>query len=232
MKIRKADERGLTQTSWLRSRHSFSFGDYYDPRHMGFRALRVINDDWIAPSAGFGMHGHRDMEIITVMVEGELEHRDSLGHGEVIRPGEIQVMTAGRGIRHSEYNPSSTTTAHLIQIWIEPASPGLTPAYQQRSFKKEHRRNSLVKIAGRGDNDTALPINQDANVYVTTVTEGSSVSVPLEGSRGLWIQVSTGNCSINGATVESGDAVASEEAGKFTITGIAPESELLVFDLP
>jgi redox-sensitive bicupin YhaK (pirin superfamily) len=232
MKILKANDRGLTQTDWLYSRHSFSFGDYYNPRQMGFRTLRVINDDLIAPSAGFGMHGHRDMEIITVMVEGELEHRDSLGHGEVLRPGEIQVMTAGRGIRHSEFNPSSTSTAHLIQIWIEPSQPGLAPAYQQRSFEKERRANTLLRIAGTRKEDDALPINQNANVYVATVTADSVIPVTLQAGRGLWIQLVQGICAINGVTVEAGDAISSEESREFIIKGISPESELLVFDLP
>ena len=232
MHIRKANDRGLTEIGWLYSRHSFSFGDYYDPRNMGFRTLRVINDDIIAPGKGFGMHGHRDMEIITIVVDGALEHKDSLGHGEVLRPGEVQVMSAGRGIRHSEFNPSPSTPVHLIQIWIETEQEGLPPAYGQREFPITDRVDKLVRVAGRAiDGDSALPINQDSHVYVCSLSSSGEVSHNLKEGRGAWIHIIKGSCSINGSTVTSGDAVAIEQAGTITIKGAGEASELIVFDL-
>lgn len=232
MKIRKANDRGLTHIDWLYSRHSFSFGEYYDPRNMGFRSLRVINDDIIEPGEGFGMHGHRDMEIITVVVEGALEHKDSLGHGEVLRPGEVQVMTAGRGIRHSEFNPSSRDRVHLIQIWIEPSTTGLSPAYAQREFPMEGRTNKLIRVAGKAETtDQAIPINQDASVYVSKVLDGGEVRYDLPAGRGAWVHIVRGECSVNGTCLQSGDAAALETAGEIVVEGIAKTSELLLFDL-
>ena len=232
MKIRKAHDRGLTHIDWLYSRHSFSFGEYYDPRNMGFRTLRVINDDIIEPGEGFGMHGHRDMEIITVVVEGALEHKDSLGHGEVLRPGEVQVMTAGRGIRHSEFNPSSHERVHLFQIWIEPSSTGLTPAYFQREFPIEQRINKLIRVAGNATAaDNAIPINQDASVYVTHILEGGNVRFLLQEGRAAWIQVIRGECSINGTPLQSGDAAAIETPGEISLEGLDKTSDVLLFDL-
>lgn len=233
MRIRKADDRGLTQIRWLSSRHSFSFGDCYDPKHMGFRALRVINDDIIAKGSGFGMHGHRDMEIITLVVDGELEHKDSLGHTEKLRPGEVQVMTAGSGIRHSEYNPSSTKDAHIIQIWIEPREPHLPPAYAQKEFSHSIRKNAWVRVAGPSPiNDGALPINQDAHVFVSSLSSHGTVTHLLTSGRGAWIHVIRGACSVNGVQLISGDAVALEEAGEIMVSGHAEESEVILFDLP
>jgi hypothetical protein len=232
MYIRKANDRGLTEIGWLYSRHSFSFGDYYDPRNMGFRTLRVINDDIIAPGKGFGMHGHRDMEIITIVVDGALEHKDSLGHGEVLRPGEVQVMSAGRGIRHSEFNPSPTTPVHLIQIWIETETDGLPPTYAQREFPLADRVDRLVRVAGRKrEGDNALPINQDSHVYVSSLSSTGEISHNLKEGRGAWIHVIKGSCSINGNTVTGGDAVAIEETGLITIKGAGEPSEIIVFDL-
>jgi redox-sensitive bicupin YhaK (pirin superfamily) len=217
---------------WLYSRHSFSFGEYYDPRHMGFRTLRVINDDIIAPDEGFGMHGHRDMEIITVVVDGALEHKDSLGHGEVLRPGEVQVMSAGRGIRHSEFNPSPTHPVHLIQIWIETEREGLPPSYGQREFPIADRLDRLVRVAGPlQSNDNALLINQDSHVYVSSLSSSGEVSFDLKEGRGAWIHVIKGACAINGVEVKGGDAVAIEKPGAISITGSGEGSELILFDL-
>jgi len=233
MYVRKANDRGLTEIGWLYSRHSFSFGEYYDPRHMGFRTLRVINDDIIAPGKGFGMHGHRDMEIVTIVLDGELEHKDSLGHTEKLRPGEVQVMTAGSGIRHSEYNPSSTKDAHIIQIWIEPREPHLSPAYAQKEFPGSIRKNAWVRVAGPEPiDDGALRINQDAHVFVSTLAPQGTVSHLLSPTRGAWIHIIRGACTVNGARLVSGDAVALEEAGEIMVSGEAEESEVILFDLP
>jgi len=232
MYVRKANDRGLTEIGWLYSRHSFSFGEYYDPRHMGFRTLRVINDDIIAPGKGFGMHGHRDMEIITIVLDGALEHKDSLGNGEALRPGEVQVMTAGRGIRHSEFNPSPTTPVHLIQIWIETEQQGLPPAYAQREFPMADRADRLVRVAGRSqDSDKALPINQDSHVYVSCLSPTGSVSHEVREGRGAWIHVSKGMCSINDVELQGGDAVAIDKPGTIAIRGVGSPTEVIVFDL-
>jgi redox-sensitive bicupin YhaK (pirin superfamily) len=233
MYIRKANDRGLTQIGWLYSRHSFSFGDYYDPKHMEFRTLRVINDDIIAKSKGFGMHGHRDMEIITLVLDGSLEHKDSLGHGEVLKPGEVQVMTAGSGIRHSEFNPSTTTDAHIIQIWIEPQKNNLTPAYGQKEFPMSDRVNRFVRVAGpHKDGDGALPINQDAHVYVSSIAAEGGVSHHLNEGRAAWVHIIKGSCTVNGSTVSGGDAVAIETAGDIIVRGSTEPCEVILFDLP
>lgn len=233
MYIRKANDRGLTEIGWLYSRHSFSFGDYYDPKHMGFRTLRVINDDIIAKGKGFGMHGHRDMEIITIVVDGALEHKDSLGHGEVLKPGEVQVMTAGCGIRHSEFNPSSTKDAHIIQIWIEPETNNINPAYGQKEFPISDRANKLIRVAGPDTSqDGALKINQDAHVYVSSVEPSSTVTHPLRDGRAAWVHIIKGSCTVNGASVSGGDAVAFETAGDITVHGSTEPCEVILFDLP
>ncbi|MEN9847214.1 MAG: hypothetical protein RIS36_2361 [Pseudomonadota bacterium] len=232
MYIRKANDRGLTEIGWLYSRHSFSFGEYYDPHHMGFRTLRVINDDVIAPGKGFGMHGHRDMEIITVVIDGALEHKDSLGHGEVLRPGEVQVMSAGRGIRHSEFNPSPHTPVHLIQIWIETEKEGLPPAYAQREFPIADRIDRLVRVAGpKRERDNALLINQDSHVYVSSLSPSGEVSHALQEGRGAWIHVIKGGCAVNGVEVRGGDAAAIEKPGTISLLGGSEGAELILFDL-
>jgi redox-sensitive bicupin YhaK (pirin superfamily) len=233
MYIRKANDRGLTQIGWLYSRHSFSFGDYYDPKHMEFRTLRVINDDIIAKGKGFGMHGHRDMEIITLVLDGSLEHKDSLGHGEVLKPGEVQVMTAGSGIRHSEFNPSTTTDAHIIQIWIDPQENNLTPAYGQKEFPMSDRVNRFVRVAGPHKNgDGALLINQDAHVYVSSIAPDGGVSHRLNEGRAAWVHIIKGSCTVNGSTVSGGDAVAIETAGDIIVRCSAEPCEVILFDLP
>lgn len=232
MHIRKANDRGLTEINWLYSRHSFSFGDYYDPRHMGFKTLRVINDDIIAAGKGFGMHGHRDMEIVTIVIDGALQHRDSLGHGETLKPGEVQVMTAGSGIRHSEFNPSATTPAHIIQIWIEPKHANLTPAYGQREFPMADRVNKLVRVAGpQSKSDNALHINQDADIYVSSLGANGETTFTVRPQRGAWIHVIKGVCSINGTELSGGDAAAFESEEIITLKGVSETSELVAFDL-
>ena len=233
VKIRKSSERGQTEIDWLHSRHTFSFGEYYDLRHMGFRSLRVINDDVVEPGQGFGTHPHRDMEIITVVLEGALEHRDSLGHGEVLRPGEVQVMTAGHGIRHSEFNPSRTERVHLIQIWILPETKGLEPAYAQKKFPASEQANALRRVAGRDDveRDGALKIHQDADLYLATLSAGKSLRAPLRPGRGAWVHVATGAATVAGQQLEAGDAVSIESTTEFRISGDAEVTELVLFDL-
>ena len=230
--IRLSQQRGFTEIDWLSSRHTFSFGEYYDPRNMGFRSLRVINDDLIAPGRGFGMHGHRDMEIITVVLQGALEHRDSLGNGEVLRVGEVQVMSAGRGIRHSEFNSSATDPVHLLQIWIDPARTGLDPSYAQREFPPEARRNTLCRVAGPPDGrDSALPIGQDASLFLATIEPKADVEHRLAPGRAAWIHVARGAVLLDGKHLLcGGDACSLEDVEAVTLTAQDP-SEVLLFDL-
>lgn len=233
MKIRRSQERGVTELGWLHSKHTFSFGDYYDPAHMGYRSLRVINDDIIEAGQGFGTHPHRDMEIITIMVEGSLAHKDSLGHGEALKPGEVQVMSAGRLIQHSEFNASQTERAHLIQIWILPERKGLPSAYAQQPFNPEDKRNKLLRVAGpeRENNNGALKINQDAHVYLLDIENGNVVTHDLKEGRGAWIHLIRGQAVVNEESLESGDAISVEGPSAFTIRGTEGKAEFLIFDL-
>jgi redox-sensitive bicupin YhaK (pirin superfamily) len=228
--IRPADSRGRTDIGWLDSRHTFSFGDYHDAAHMGFRALRVINDDRVEPARGFGTHGHRDMEIITYVLEGALAHKDSLGNGETLRPGEVQVMTAGRGIRHSEFNPSDADGAHFYQIWIQPRQPGLTPAYAQRAFSPRSAPGTWVTVASGSGAAGALPINADAEVMLAAVGPGESVAHPLADGRHAWLQVLRGSVEFGGKRLTAGDGVAI--SGESGVSARAVEqAELMLFDL-
>ncbi|MCG3121681.1 MAG: Quercetin 2,3-dioxygenase [Phycisphaerales bacterium] len=237
--IRRANERGRTDIDWLDSWHTFSFGEYHDPRHMNFRDLRVINDDRVAGGGGFDTHPHRDMEIITVVLDGELKHRDSLGSEGSIRPGEVQVMTAGRDIRHSEFNGSRERPVHLLQIWIMPEARGLPAAYAQKDFGVAARRNKLVRVAGRDgvERDGALKINQDVDVYVTDLDGGATVGHALRPGRGAWVHVATGSATVNGQKLGAGDAVGIEGAAEVTIEGASTSKDgggapatVLVFD--
>jgi redox-sensitive bicupin YhaK (pirin superfamily) len=230
IKIRLAGERGQTALAWLDSRHTFSFGDYYDPAHMGFGTLRVINDDRVAPGAGFGTHPHRDMEIITYVLEGALEHRDSLGTGSVISAGDTQRMTAGTGILHSEFNASSTDPVHLLQIWILPENRGLEPGYEQRAIPLEEKRGRLRLIASHDGRDNSVLIHQDADVYASVLEAGERVSHRLRGGRKAWVQVATGEVLLGQQTLQSGDGAALEEEDGLVLTG-KQSAEVLVFDL-
>lgn len=230
MKIRRAHERGLTQTEWLTSYHTFSFGEYFDPSLMGFHALRVINEDWVAPGRGFGMHGHRDMEIITVVLEGELEHQDSLGNKGRLGPGEVQVMSAGAGIRHSENNPSGSDRAHFLQIWIEPRALGIKPHYDQRAFPLKGCLNSWFQLAGpQRQSAGAFQICQDVEVFYGAVARQGLVTRELPRAGSWWAHIISGEVMISGVTLHAGDAVAVEKVNRLEIAGMASRSELLVF---
>jgi redox-sensitive bicupin YhaK (pirin superfamily) len=228
--IRPSEERGGGDYGWLNTRHTFSFDQYYDPRFMGFRSLRVINEDVVAPAGGFPTHPHRDMEIITYILEGKLEHKDSLGTGSVILPGDGQRMTAGRGIRHSEVNPSQSDPVHLLQIWIVPEKNGLEPSYEQKSFPEREKRGKLRVIASRDGREGSVKINQDARLYVTLLNPGQEVTHSFEKNRYGWLQVAKGSVELNGAKLNQGDGAAISDERQLTIKG-TKDSEVLLFDL-
>lgn len=229
--IRPASERGHGQHSWLDTRHTFSFSDYRDPRHMGFRVLRVINEDRVEAGQGFGTHGHRDMEIISYVLEGALGHKDSLGNGSVLRPGDFQCMTAGTGIRHSEFNPSESETVHFYQIWLLPKQKGLPPRYDQRAFPEEERRGKLRVVASPDGRDGALTIHQDAEVLLASLAAGERVTHELAPGRHAWLQVLRGSVQLNGVPFATSDGAAVSEESSLTV--LATEScEVMLFDLP
>jgi quercetin 2,3-dioxygenase len=228
--LRPAAERGRTQIDWLDSRHSFSFGDYQNPRQMGFRSLRVINDDRVAPAAGFGMHGHRDMEIVTYVLEGALEHRDSLGTGEVIRRGDVQRMTAGTGIRHSEFNPSQTEPVHFLQVWIFPQERGLRPAYEQKTFPEAGKRGRLRLIASPDERDGGLKIHQDVDLFASVLGPNEGVTHALAHGRSAWLQVARGRIELNGRAMAEGDGAAVVDEKELAVVSEAG-AEFLLFDL-
>ncbi len=230
MKIRRSHDRGHARHGWLESFHSFSFAGYYDPRHMGFRRLRVINQDLIAPSSGFPTHPHRDMEIISYLVEGQLAHRDSMGHTEVITRGEVQYMSAGTGVAHSEYNPSLDERAHLLQIWIEPQQLGLKPRYAQRSFLKEFEGGGLVQVLSPDGAAGSLEIHQDARLHIAWPKEKSSIMLPLKKDRHGWLQVVRGEIAIGDQVLGPGDAAAISGEENPVLEASA-QSEFLFFDL-
>jgi redox-sensitive bicupin YhaK (pirin superfamily) len=232
IRIRKSKERGEVDHGWLLARHSFSFGDYHDPENMGFRVLRVINEDRVMPDNGFGTHPHRDMEILTYILEGSLEHKDSMGNGSVIRPGEVQYMSAGRGVKHSEFNPSKTETVRLLQIWILPNEKGAEPRYSQKAFTESQRLGKLCWVATPDGTNGSIAIRQDARLAVTLLDAGKSVSTELEKGRHAWIQVATGEVDLNGKLLHAGDGAAVSEENELRIKGMAGRSEILVFNLP
>ena len=228
--IRRSNDRGGGDHGWLKTRYTFSFNDYWDDKWMGFRSLRVINEDFVGPNGGFPTHPHRDMEIITYILSGEIEHKDSLGTGSVIRPGDGQRMTAGRGIRHSEYNPSATEAAHLLQIWITPEKQGLEPSYEQRSFPEAEKRGKLRLIASNDGADGSVRINQDAKLFVSLLAPGEEATHSLGGKRHAWLQVAKGEVELNGQKLGQGDGAAISEEKKLTIKG-TKDAEVLLFDL-
>jgi redox-sensitive bicupin YhaK (pirin superfamily) len=228
--VRRAEDRGRSRISWLDSYHTFSFSDYYDPEHMGFRSLRVINDDTVAAAGGFGTHGHRDMEIITYVLDGALEHSDSLGTGSVIRPGDVQKMSAGSGIRHSEFNHSKSSPVHFLQIWIIPDRSGVSPGYEQLHFPREAKLGNLLLVASNEKRDGLIHIQQDAKLYVTVLEAKQRVEHTLAAGRHAWVHVATGSATVNGQTLTAGDGVALTGEPKVAISGVA-EAEVLLFDL-
>jgi redox-sensitive bicupin YhaK (pirin superfamily) len=228
--LRPSRERGHAQHGWLDSYHTFSFADYYDPAHMGFRDLRVINEDRVQPGKGFATHAHTDMEIISYVLEGALEHKDSLGTGSVIRPGDVQRMTAGTGVRHSEYNQSKSDLVHFLQIWILPERTGLQPGYEQKHFPDAEKHNALRLIASRQGRDGSVTIHQDVDVYAAVLDSGASVTHRLQPQRHAWVQAARGSLTLNEQRLDAGDgaAVSAEPVLGITAAGVA---EILLFDL-
>jgi quercetin 2,3-dioxygenase len=230
LNIRRAAERGQANHGWLTSRHTFSFADYYDPAQMGFRSLRVINDDRVAPGMGFGTHPHRDMEIFSYVLEGTLEHKDSLGNGRQLKPGQIQLLSAGRGITHSEFNPSRTEPLHFLQIWIQPRARGLTPSYTEWQPRPEHAEATKVLVISPDGRDGSATIHQDARVYRVRLQPGQTLTHTLDPSRGAWLHVAEGGLTLNGESLATGDSASTEEPGTLALVGVEP-TEALLFDL-
>lgn len=229
--VRPAEARGRADFGWLDSRHSFSFGDYYDPAHMGFRNLRVINEDRVAPGQGFGRHPHRDMEILSYVIEGALGHKDSMGNGSVIRPGEVQRMSAGTGVTHSEMNADPNNPVHFLQIWLLPERRGIEPGYEQKSFSDAEKRGKLRLVASRDGRDGSVTIHSDVNLYASILSANENLRYELPAGRNAWLQVVRGAISLNGMRLGAGDGVAVSDESALEIAG-REDAELLLFDLP
>jgi quercetin 2,3-dioxygenase len=228
--VRKSNDRGHADLGWLKSFHSFSFADYYDPAHMGFGGLRVINEDWIAPGTGFGMHGHRDMEIVTYLLDGELTHRDSMGQGAVIRPGDVQRMSAGTGVMHSEFNHAPADTAHLLQIWLHPQRPGITPGYEQKRFEPGEKRGRLRLVADPDGRDGAVRIHAPDRIYAGLFDGAESTSLALDPKRLAYVHVVRGDLRVNGTGLVAGDAAKLSGESRLSLDR-GHAAEVLVFDL-
>jgi quercetin 2,3-dioxygenase len=231
LKIRPAQDRGIANLGWLDSRHSFSFGEYHDPNYMGFADLRVINEDRVAPGKGFGTHGHRDMEIVTYVLEGTLEHKDSIGTGSIIRPGDVQRMSAGTGIQHSEFNASTSEPVHLLQIWILPEEKGIEPGYEQKNFAVAEKQGKLRLVGSRDGRDGSITIHQNVDLYAAALLEGESVSYTFRPRRVGWLQVARGEVQLNDLSLSAGDGVAIIQESLVTLQGVAQEAEVLLFDM-
>ena len=229
--VRPAGQRGHFNHGWLDTYHTFSLADYYDPKHSDFRALRVINEDRVAPGAGFGTHPHRDMEIITYVLEGAVAHKDSMGTGSTIQPGEVQRMSAGTGVLHSEFNHSPSEEVHLLQIWILPDTKGVEPSYDQKTFPVAERSDRLRLIASKDGSDGSLQIHQDAKLYASVLDPGKAVELPLAAGRHAWLQVARGEVSLNGKTLTAGDGAAVSDEGRLAIAAGDAGAEFLLFDL-
>ncbi len=229
--VRKSKDRGHANHGWLDSHHTFSFGSYYDPSHTGFRDLLVINEDRVIGGAGFGRHGHEDMEIVSYVLDGQLEHKDSMGTGSVLKYGDVQRMSAGTGVKHSEFNHSKDQPVHFLQIWITPHSEGLKPGYEEKNFSSEEKKNRLKLIVSPEGKDGSIRINQDAMIYATLLDEGKSVDLSLKPGRHSWVQVARGAIDVNGVALGEGDGAAISEETKLTLKA-SRGSEFLVFDLP
>jgi len=232
IEVRRSEERGHANHGWLDTYHTFSFADYYDPKFMGFRSLRVINEDRVAPGAGFGRHGHRDMEILTYVLEGSLAHKDSMGHQQSLGPNEIQRMSAGTGVMHSEFNPSQNEPLHFFQIWIEPATRGTEPSYEQIRFDREDKKNQLKRLVGPEARNGASRINQDAQVFVAQLEKDVEIAYELGTNRAAWVHVVRGDVTLNGTSLGTGDGAAVTGEKQLMLTGKdAESSEILLFDL-
>jgi redox-sensitive bicupin YhaK (pirin superfamily) len=228
--IRRSAERGHLNFGWLDTHHSFSFGDYYDPEHMGFASLRVINDDTVEPGQGFGMHGHRDMEIITYILDGALEHKDSMGNGSVIRPGDVQRMSAGRGVMHSEFNPSPDERVRLLQIWIQPDTKGIAPSYEEKHFDADSKRGRLRLVASSDGREGSVHIHQDAMVYAGLLDGADTVTHTVDAGRFGYVHIARGSVTVNGERLEGGDALKVSGETRLTLQD-AMEAEILLFDM-
>ena len=233
IRLRPADQRGHADHGWLNTYHTFSFADYYDPEHMGFRSLRVINEDWVHPGNGFGTHPHRDMEIVTYVLEGGLSHKDSMGNGSTILPGDVQRMSAGTGVLHSEFNHSKDESVHLLQIWLLPEKRGITPSYEQKNFSRDEKLNRLRLLASPDGRDGSVAIHQDAELLTSVLESGKSVNYELRPGRHAWLQVARGSVEVNGKQLQQGDGAAISEESKLTITGRPGDeaAEVLLFNL-
>lgn len=230
LQIRRAAERGQTQISWLDSKHSFSFADYYDPQHMGYATLRVINDDLIRPGAGFQPHSHRDMEIITYVLSGSLQHRDSMGNGSIILPGDVQRMSAGSGVTHSEVNPSSTEDLHLLQIWITPKKRGIEPSYEQKNFARAEKEGKLKLVASPTGRDGSVSLNQDVDIYAGIFTNSQhSATLKLDAQHKVWVQVAYGAIEVNGVQCNVGDGIAFDQVDSIEFKN-GKDAEVIIFD--
>jgi len=228
--LRRSEARGHFDHGWLNTRHTFSFGSYRDPEHMQFRSLRVMNEDFVEPGQGFGTHPHRDMEIVTYVLEGALEHKDSMGNGEVLRPGEFQRMTAGTGITHSEFNPSPSEPVHLYQIWLLPERKGLTPSYEQKRFDEAGRQNQFQLVASPDAAEGSLRIHQDARIFLATLEPGRQVSRRLDAGRHAWLQVLRGSITLNGQPLQAGDGGGASDERELVIAS-TDGAEIMLFDL-
>jgi redox-sensitive bicupin YhaK (pirin superfamily) len=231
IKIRPSSERGKANLGWLDTRYSFSFSNYFDPQHMGFKSLRVINEDKVNPGGGFPTHGHQDMEIITYILQGALEHKDSIGNGSIISPGEVQRMSAGTGILHSEFNPSADEAVHLLQIWILPEKKGIQPSYEQKTFTEAEKSGQLRLIASQDGRGNSVTINQDVNLYATLLKNGETVIHQTTKDRGVWLQIIKGSIVVSGQVLSNGDGAAITEETTLKLTGNADLSEVLLFDM-
>jgi len=229
--IRPGSDRGTANFGWLDSRHTFSFGNYYDPQHMGFGTLRVINEDKVTPGKGFATHGHRDMEIISYVLDGELAHKDNIGNGSTIRPGDVQRMSAGKGILHSEFNASDRAPVHFLQIWVLPEQAGIEPSYEQTYFAPETKQGQLQLVGSRNGRDGSVTIHQDLDLYATQLAPDQSVSHPLAADRLAWVHIARGAVTLNGQKLTAGDGAAISQEAALTLTGISDDSEVLLFDM-
>ncbi|MGB5632677.1 MAG: pirin family protein [Waterburya sp.] len=229
--VRHRNERGSANFGWLDSRHTFSFGNYQDPQQMGFSSLRVINEDKVIPAKGFGTHGHQDMEIISYVLSGELEHRDSMGNGSVIHPGDIQRMSAGKGVRHSEFNASDRNPVHFLQIWIIPEQRGLEPSYEEKNFNQAARQGKLALVGSRDGRDNSITINQDVNLYLGSLNRSDRLTHKINDNRAVWLQITKGEVQLNHQLLQAGDGAAITNETEIAIAGNSEESEILLFDL-